>query len=93
MVSSTFNTVRLKPVEILHSLCYDGDMQKIATRVFIGASVAFGILGIIQVLTMPDNDNDMSDFNRVIMRLLMASVFIILSSFALSIAGKYLKDR
>jgi hypothetical protein len=68
-------------------------MQKIATRVFIGASVAFGILGIIQVLTMPDNDNDMSDFNRVIMRLLMASVFIILSSFALSIAGKYLKDR
>lgn len=68
-------------------------MQKIATRVFIGASVAFGILGIIQVLTMPENDNDMSDFNRVIMRLLMASVFIILSSFALSVAGKYLKDK
>lgn len=68
-------------------------MQKIATRVFIVASVAFGILGVIQVLTMPDNDNDMSDFNRVIMRLLMASVFIILPSFALSVAGKYLKDR
>ena len=68
-------------------------MQKIATRVFIGASIAFGILGIIQVLTMPDNDSEMSDFNRIIMRLLMASVFIILPSFALSIAGKYLKDR
>lgn len=68
-------------------------MQKIATRVFVGASIAFGILGIIQVITMSDNDNDMSDFNKVIMRLLMATVFIILPSFALSVAGKYLKDR
>lgn len=68
-------------------------MQKIATRVFIIASIVFGILGIIQVLTLPNNDNDMSDFNRVIMRLIMATVFIILPSFALSIAGKYLKDK
>ena len=68
-------------------------MQKIATRVFIGASIVFGILGIIQVLTMPDNDNDMSDFNRIIMRLLMATVFIILPSFALSVAGKYLNGK
>jgi Na+/H+ antiporter NhaA len=68
-------------------------MQKIATRVFIYASVLFGILGIIQVLTMPENDNDMSDFNRIIMRLLMATVFIILPSFALSIAGKYLNGK
>ena len=68
-------------------------MQKIATRIFIAASVIFGILGLIQVLTMPQNDNDMSDFNRVIMRLIMATVFIILPSFALSVAGKYLKDK
>jgi hypothetical protein len=68
-------------------------MQKIATRIFIWASVAFGILGIIQVLTLPENDNDMSDFNRVIMRLLMATVFIILPSFALSVAGKYLNGK
>lgn len=68
-------------------------MQKIATRIFIGASIAFGILGIVQVLTLPQNDNDMSDFNRVIMRLIMATVFIILPSFALSVAGKYLKDK
>ena len=65
-------------------------MPKIATRVFMVASVVFGILGIIQVLTMPDKDNEMSDFNRVIMRLLLASVFIILTSFALSVASKYL---
>jgi predicted membrane channel-forming protein YqfA (hemolysin III family) len=68
-------------------------MQRNATRVFMAASVAFGILGIIQVLTMPDNDQDMSGFNRIIMRLLMATVFIILTSLALSIAGKYLKER
>jgi hypothetical protein len=67
-------------------------MQKIATRVFMGTSIVFGILGIIQVLTMPDNDNSMSSFNRFIMKLLMATVFIILTSFALSVAGKYLKD-
>jgi Na+/H+ antiporter NhaA len=68
-------------------------MQKIATRVFVFSSILFGILGIIQVLTMPDNDNDMSDFNKIIMRLLMATVFIILPSFALSFAGKYLKGK
>jgi len=68
-------------------------MQKIATRVFIYASVVFGVLGLIQVLTMPDNDNEMSDFNRIIMRLLMATVFIILPSFALSVAGKYLNGK
>jgi Na+/H+ antiporter NhaA len=68
-------------------------MQKIATRIFIGASVVFGVLGILQVLTMPENDNEMSDFNRIIMRLLMATVFIILPSFALSVAGKYLNNK
>jgi hypothetical protein len=68
-------------------------MQKIATRIFISASIAFGVLGMIQVITLPENDNDMSDFNRIIMRLLMATVFIILPSFALSVAGKFLKSK
>jgi hypothetical protein len=68
-------------------------MQKIATRVFIGASILFGILGIAQVVTMPDHDQDMSDFNKIITRLLMATVFIILPSFALSVAGKYLNGK
>ena len=57
------------------------------------ASLVFGVLGLIQVLTLPDNDNDMSGFNRVIMRLLMATVFVILTSLALSIAGKYLNGK
>jgi len=66
-------------------------MQKIATRVFIYASIVFGILGILLVLTMPDSDAHRTSSNIAIMRLLMATVFIILPSFALSVAGKYLK--
>jgi hypothetical protein len=68
-------------------------MQKLATRVFIYASIAFGVLGVLSVLTGADNDNESSDFNKILMRLLMITVFIILSSFALSVASKYLKEK
>jgi hypothetical protein len=62
-------------------------MQKIATQVFIAAAVAFGILGILVVLFAFD-DND----NNILNKLLFIDVFIILPSFALSVAGKYLKN-
>ena len=65
-------------------------MQKIATRVFIYSSIAFGILGILLALS---NNNDNSEPNQTLMRLIMTTVFIILPSFALSIAGKYLNDK
>lgn len=68
-------------------------MQKIATRIFIVSSVIFGVLGITFVLTSPGSDENSSDLNIVIMKLLMATVFIILPSFALSVAGKYLKNK
>jgi len=68
-------------------------MQKIATRTFITASVIFGILGILLVLTSPGKGGSSSDVNVVLMKLLMATVFVILPSFALSIAGKYLKSK
>jgi predicted membrane channel-forming protein YqfA (hemolysin III family) len=61
-------------------------MQKIATRIFIYASLAFGVLGILVVLTQPDDNN-------VLSKLLFISVFIILPSFALSVAGKYLNAK
>lgn len=61
-------------------------MQKIATRVFIYASLVFGVLGIIVVLTQPDD-------NSVLSKLLFCNVFIILPSFALSVAGKYLNGN
>lgn len=66
-------------------------MQKIATRVFIYSSLVFGVLGILMVLTSPGSDENSSDFNIVVMKLLMATVFVILPSFALSVASKYLK--
>lgn len=68
-------------------------VQTIATRVFIGASLVFGVIGILSVLTAADNDNESSDFNKLLMKLLLITVFIILPSFALSVASKYLNGR
>jgi hypothetical protein len=69
-------------------------MQKIATRVFICSSIAFGILGILIVLTSSEEGaGDNSFLNRILMRLIFATVFIILPSFALSVAGKYLSGK
>lgn len=67
-------------------------MQKIATRIFVIASVAFGIIGILLVLNGPDREGA-SDFNILLRNLLFITAFIILPSFALSIAGKYLSDK
>jgi len=61
-------------------------MQKIATRIFICASVVFGVLGILVVLTQPKDD-------AILSKLLFTTVFIILPSFALSVAGKYLNGK
>lgn len=68
-------------------------MQKIATKVFIYASVTFGILGIFMVLTGTDPDENGSGFGQVITKLFMSSIFVILTSFALSVAGKYLNGK
>ena len=65
-------------------------MQKIATKVFIFSSVVFGFLGIIIVLTGMDPDEGDKGLELVITRVFMASIFIIFSSFALSVVGKYL---
>lgn len=64
-------------------------MQKIPTRIFIGASIAFGVFGIGLVLFGGPDDN--ATINELFMRLIMASIFFILPSFALSVASKYLK--
>ena len=69
-------------------------MQKIATRVFIYASVAFGVIGILLMLTTgfgPDQPD--THATKVLIRLLFTTVFIILPSLALSIAGKYLNGK
>ena len=69
-------------------------MQKIATRVFIYSSISFGIIGILRVLTLPaDGDNSNSTLDTIILKLLLINIFIILPSFALSVAGKYLSSK
>ncbi len=68
-------------------------MQKIATRVFIYASIVFGILGIIMVLTGTDPDDGSTGFKLVMTKLFLTSIFVILSSFALSVASKYLNGK
>ena len=66
-------------------------MQKIATLVFIYASVAFGVIGLLIVLTASGPDTPDSPLSEFLIRALFATVFIILPSFALSVASKYLK--
>jgi hypothetical protein len=68
-------------------------MQKIATRIFIGASVTFGIVGILVALTASGPDKPDSNLSEILIRLLFINVFVILPAFALSIASKYLKDK
>ena len=68
-------------------------MQKIATRIFIYASVIFGIIGILLVLTASGPDKPDSSLSQLLVKLLFINVFIILPSFALSVAGKYLNSK
>lgn len=45
------------------------------------------------VLTGLDPDENSTGFGLIVTKLFMASVFVILSSFALSVAGKYLSGK
>lgn len=68
-------------------------MQKLATRIFIYSSIIFGIIGILVVITGSGPDAPDSNISQILIRLLFATVFVILPSFALSVAGKYLNDK
>lgn len=68
-------------------------MQKIATKVFIYASLVFGVLGILVILTSSGSDAKDSVLSEILIKLLFISVFVILPSFALSVAGKYLNTK
>ncbi len=71
-------------------------MQKIATRIFIGASVAFGIIGILMILNSSGQgplEQGTSTIGIVLSKLLFISVFVILPSFALSVAGRFLDSK
>ena len=68
-------------------------MQKIATRIFIYSSIVFGIIGILVVITGSGSNASDSNISQILIRLLFATVFVILPSFALSVASKYLNDK
>lgn len=72
---------------------YTKNMQKIATRVFIYASIVFGVLGILVVITGSGPDKPDSVLSETLIKLLVIDVFIILPSFALSVADKYLNRK
>ncbi|OGN34119.1 MAG: hypothetical protein A3I39_00305 [Candidatus Yanofskybacteria bacterium RIFCSPLOWO2_02_FULL_47_9b] len=65
-------------------------MQKIATKVFVWASIAFAIVGMLMVLTTSAQSEGP---NIVLLKLLFATVIVILTSFALSVASKYLNGK
>ena len=65
-------------------------MQKIATKVFVWASIAFSIIGMLMVLTTSPTSNGP---NVILLKLLFTTVIVILTSFALSIASKYLNGK
>lgn len=67
-------------------------MEKIATRIFIGASLVFGVAGILLVL-VGGPDDDSNPLNQLLMKVILISVFVILPSFAVSVAGKYLNGK
>ncbi len=68
-------------------------MQKIAKYLFIYSSIIFGIVGILMVLTSPGIGETSSRLNIILEKLLLATIFLILPSFALSVANKYLSDK
>lgn len=61
-------------------------MQRIATKIFIAASLVFGVSGILMIITESEDGSPL-------FKVLFVSVFVILPSFALSVAGKYLSDK
>jgi hypothetical protein len=63
-------------------------MQKIATRVFIAASILFGAIGVVMMLGTMQDEQPMEWLSK----LLGALGFIVLSSFAVSVALKYLDN-
>ena len=66
-------------------------IQKLATQIFTATSVFFGAMGVTLIVLFWTNGDSESDATMILVRLLMMSVFVILSSFAVSFAGKYLR--
>lgn len=66
-------------------------MQRNATRVFVISSVAFGVIGAVFFLTTFGPDS-IESWSEAVFGLWGVSGCVVLSSFAVSVAGKYLKN-
>ena len=64
-------------------------MQRTATRVFIIASIAFGIIGSLFFITLVNGDVE-STLSQAVFALWGVSGSDVLASFGVSVAGKYL---
>ncbi len=60
---------------------------------FLVYLIVFGVLGVLVVLTASGPDKQDSALSVVLIKLLFITVFIILPSFALSVASKYLSGK
>jgi uncharacterized membrane protein YuzA (DUF378 family) len=67
-------------------------MQRAATRVFVIASISFGIVGSLFFITLVNGD-DGSTASQVLFAAWGVAGCVVLSSFAVSVAGKYLAER
>ncbi len=67
-------------------------MQRTATRVFVIASIVFGVVGSLFFITLVSGDGD-STASRVLFAAWGVAGCAVLSSFAVSVAGKYLSAR
>jgi hypothetical protein len=66
-------------------------VQTIATRVFVISSVAFGAVGTLFFLTLVGDWSEAA--SEAVFALWGVIGCVVLSSFALSVAGKYLTDK
>lgn len=64
-------------------------MQRAATWVFIVASIAFGIIGSLFFITLVSGDVE-STVSQAVFALWGVSGSVVLASFGVSVAGKYL---
>jgi uncharacterized membrane protein YuzA (DUF378 family) len=64
-------------------------MQRIATWVFVIASVAFGIVGSLFFITLVAGDAD-STLSQVVFALWGVTGSVVLGAFGVSVAGRYL---